>query len=109
MGFGIYDEEDGSLTLCRMRFGEKPLYVYEKSPQEIFFGSEINLSEIIGKKFSVDEENLKNFMIYGYKQIYKNKSSFFKEITEIKPGFLRKFINLIKNHKIFVIGDLVLK
>ena len=88
--FGIYDEEDGSLTLCRDRFGEKPLYVYEKSPQEIFFGSEIKfISEIIGKKFSVDEENLKNFMIYGYKQIYKNKSSFFKEITEIKPGFLR--------------------
>ena len=33
--FGIYDEEDGSLTLCRDRFGEKPLYVYEKGPQEM--------------------------------------------------------------------------
>src|SRR3954453_8498563 len=26
--FSVYDEEDGTVTLCRDRFGEKPLYVY---------------------------------------------------------------------------------
>ena len=39
--FAVYDEQEGSLTLCRDRFGEKPLYYYIDVNGNIFFGSEI--------------------------------------------------------------------
>jgi len=38
--FAVLNEADGSLLLCRDRFGEKPLYLY-RDGTGLFFGSEI--------------------------------------------------------------------
>src|SRR5262249_35203703 len=35
--FAVHDEADGSLTLCRDRFGEKPLYLYRENGA-LYFG-----------------------------------------------------------------------
>src|SRR2546423_6963192 len=47
--FLVYDKQDGSVTLCSDRFGEKPLYIHRAS-DGIYFGSEVKfLAELLGK------------------------------------------------------------
>lgn len=84
--FALYDEADGSLTLCRDRFGEKPLYIYQDSTG-IFFGSEPKfLMALAGKRFEVDFDHLYRYLVNGYKSLYKEKYSFFRGMTELRPA-----------------------
>ncbi len=88
--FAIYDESDGSITLSRDRFGEKPLYYYEDVDGNIYFASEIKLiANMIGKKLPVDIEHIKKFLIGGYKFLYKGEGQFFKHIQEVKAGAIK--------------------
>ena len=85
--FAIYDASDDSVTLCRDRFGEKPLYLFE-SPDQICFGSEIKLIESLsGERLEVNQQHLLRFMVNGYKSLYKNNSeTFYKGVRELPPG-----------------------
>ena len=53
--FAVLNEADGSLLLCRDRFGEKPLYLF-RDATGLFFGSEIKfLAALRGKPFDVND------------------------------------------------------
>ena len=84
----VYDEENGSLTLCRDRFGEKPLYVV-RAPEGMYFGSEPKfLFELMGRRLPVNREHLCRYLVNGYKSIYKTKAGFFQDLEEVPPASL---------------------
>ena len=86
--FAIYDKIDGSLMLCRDRFGEKPLYVCTDETGT-YFGSEIKyIVKLKGKRLDINFNHVYRYLINGYKSLYKTNEFFFKEITEIAPSTL---------------------
>ena len=85
-GFAVYDEADGSLTLCRDRFGEKPLYIY-RDETGLYFGSEVKfIVELLGHRLTPNLDQFFRFLVNGYKALYKNGQTFFKDLTELRPG-----------------------
>jgi asparagine synthase (glutamine-hydrolysing) len=86
--FAVYDEADGTLTLCRDRFGEKPLYIV-RAPEGLYFGSEPKfLFELMGRRLSVNREQLCRYLVNGYKSIYKTTDGFFQGLQELPPAGL---------------------
>lgn len=86
--FSIYNQQDGSLTLCRDRFGEKPLYLY-RDAGGLYFGSEIKfIAALLGHRLEVDAEHLLRYLVNGYKALYKTPNTFFKGVTELASGML---------------------
>jgi asparagine synthase (glutamine-hydrolysing) len=108
--FGVYDEADGSLTLCRDRFGEKPLYLY-RDASGLYFGSEVKfISALVGRRLEVNFDHLYRYMVNGYKALYKacpepgrsacpepgrsacpepgrrDGQTFFKDLAELSPS-----------------------
>src|ERR1700690_277134 len=84
--FALYDEKDGSFTLCRDRFGEKPLYMYRDS-SGLYFGSEVKfIVALLGRKLEVNHDHLYRYLVNGYKTLSKDGHTFFKGITELSPG-----------------------
>lgn len=81
--FATYNETDGSLALCRDRFGEKPLYLY-RDAMGIYFGSEVKfIVALLGKVLEVNHDHLYRYMINGYRALYKEGHAFFKGIAEL--------------------------
>lgn len=82
--FAVYDSEDGSVTLCRDRFGEKPLYLY-CSDDGFSFGSEVKLIQAMnGRGLEVNHQHLIRYLVNGYKSLYKGHGeTFFMNVTEL--------------------------
>lgn len=86
--FALYDEAEGSLTLCRDRFGEKPLFFYDDGTG-IYFGSEIKfIVALLGRKLEINYDHIYRFLVNGYKALYKQPHSFFKGIREVQSSTL---------------------
>jgi asparagine synthase (glutamine-hydrolysing) len=84
--FGLFDETHSTLTLCRDRFGEKPLYIV-RAPDGIYFASEPKfLFALMGRRLPVNRRHLMRYLVNGYKSIYKGKDGFFEGLTELAPG-----------------------
>jgi asparagine synthase (glutamine-hydrolysing) len=84
--FAVYDEERGSLALCRDRFGEKPLYVLRDNTG-VYFGSEIKfIAALAGRRLEVNRDHLWRYLVNGYKALYKRPHAFFKDIEELPPA-----------------------
>ena len=87
----IYDKSLEQLSLTRDRFGEKPLF-YKHTNNELIFGSEINyLKKIKIEKFSHNPDKINAFLNLGYKSVYKDNSTFYKDIKNIDPGSIVTF------------------
>lgn len=85
---GYFDLCKNKLFLARDRFGEKPIFYYKDSDGSFYFGSEPKaIFALLGSKLSVDLEHCRRFLINGYKSLYKNKYSFFKNLNEVSPGY----------------------
>ena len=84
--FAVYDEANGSLTLCRDRFGEKPLCLY-RDVGGLYFGSEPKfIVALLGRRLDVDRSHLYRYLVNGYKALYKDDRTFFEGMTELAPG-----------------------
>ncbi len=84
--FAACDDRDGSVLLSRDRFGEKPLYVY-RDDSGVYFGSEVKfLSALAGKRFAVDVDHVKRYLVNGYKALYKQPHAFFQGVSELPPA-----------------------
>lgn len=84
--FAVYDDADGSLTLSRDRFGEKPLYLY-RDESGFYFGSEVKfITSLLGRPLEVNYDHLYRYMVNGYKALYKDGHAFFKGIVELPPA-----------------------
>jgi asparagine synthase (glutamine-hydrolysing) len=81
--FAVYDEADGSLTLCRDRFGEKPLYLY-RDETGLYFGSEVKfIAALLGRRLPINYDHLYRYLVNGYKAIYKGAHTFFEGLEEL--------------------------
>ncbi|MBM3968025.1 MAG: asparagine synthase (glutamine-hydrolyzing), partial [Planctomycetes bacterium] len=88
--FGLFDESEGSLMLCRDRFGEKPLYLY-RADDGIYFASEIKfISALLGRPLEINQEHLLRYLVNGYKSLYKAGHTFFKGVEELGAGTILK-------------------
>jgi len=88
--FAYYDETNGSLMLCRDRFGEKPLFLLRDSTG-VYFGSEIKfVAELAGRRLIPDHDHLWRYLVNGYKALYKSPRSFFRDIEELSAGCVLK-------------------
>ena len=84
--FALVDIDKQQITLCRDRFGEKPLYVWETS-EAYYFGSEPKyLATLAGIKPEINYEQISRFLVNGYKAIYKRPQTFFQNFGEIAPS-----------------------
>jgi asparagine synthase (glutamine-hydrolysing) len=90
--FAMYDEETGALTLCRDRFGEKPLYYY-RDESGVYFGSEPKfITALLGRRLPVNIDHIYRYLVNGYKAIYKHDHGFFVDLREV-PAAIRLTID----------------
>lgn len=84
--FAMYDALKGTLTLCRDRFGEKPLYIY-RDGFGLFFASEAKfIAALSGRRLSPNLDHLYRYMVNGYKVLYKKGRTFFEGLSELQPA-----------------------
>jgi asparagine synthase (glutamine-hydrolysing) len=89
--FALYDERDGSLLLCRDRFGEKPLYLFSDGGGT-YFGSEVKfISALLGRQPGVNLDQIRRYLVNGYKSLYKRGETFHQGVRELPPGYWRRF------------------
>lgn len=82
---------DEGLLLCRDRFGEKPLYIFEDATG-VYFGSEPKfIFALLGCRLPIDNGHLHRYLVNGYKALYKSNFTFFQGLTELAPGTLAHF------------------
>jgi len=86
--FAFYRETNGSLFLCRDRFGEKPLY-FHRAPDGFYFSSTPKaLFALLGYRLPVNETHLRRFLVNGYKSLYKKSDTFFEGMEEVPAGHI---------------------
>jgi len=84
--FAIFDQQEGTVTLGRDRFGEKPLFLHSTS-EGLFFGSEVKfIAELAGRRLDINRQQLYRYLVNGYKSLYKTGETFFQGIEELAPG-----------------------
>jgi asparagine synthase (glutamine-hydrolysing) len=87
----VYDENTNRLTLCRDRFGEKPLS-YIKTKEGVFYASEVRvLQQLTGKSLVTNKLQLQRFLVNGYKSLYKTNETFFEDVVDVPAKTLLHF------------------
>ena len=80
--FAIWDSQKKELFLSRDIFGEKPLFYYET--KGIYFGSEIKFIQSLSqKKLEVNYKKVLDNLGNGYKSLFKNNQSYFKNVFRL--------------------------
>lgn len=81
--FALFDEETGDLSLCRDRFGEKPLY-WSRTDDAFYFGSEPKfIFAMLGRTLSPNLDHVRRFLVNGYRSLYKSPATFFLGLEEV--------------------------
>ena len=89
--YAVYDEDKGILTLCRDRFGEKPLYILHQE-DGVYFGSEIKFIQALAEeKLTINEAQVLRYLVNGYKSLYKTGDTFFNEISEVQSATIARY------------------
>lgn len=89
--FAWFDGAKEELHLCRDRFGEKPLYIFEEQGG-VYFGSEPKfIFAMLGRTLPVNYSQVKRYLVNGYKSLYKGRDTFFEGLSEVAPGSYRSF------------------
>jgi asparagine synthase (glutamine-hydrolysing) len=87
----VYDENTNRLTLCRDRFGEKPLS-YIKTTEGVFYASEVRvLQQLSGQGLVPNKLQLQRFLVNGYKSLYKTNETFFDDVIDVPAKTLLHF------------------
>lgn len=87
----LWNHEEDELVLARDYFGEKPLY-YAIGKGEVSFASEPKTLFILSSNNPIlNMEKISNFIVSGYKYLYKHESGFFHGINQVKPGHIVLF------------------
>lgn len=89
--FAWFDTVHEKLYLCRDRFGEKPLFVYEDETG-VYFGSEPKfIFELLGRKLEVNQNQIRRYLVNGYKALYKCDDTFFEGMLEVPAASYRSY------------------
>lgn len=84
--FALHDAEDGSVTLCRDRFGEKPLWIH-RGPDGITFASEPKaVFALLGRRLEPDLDQLRRYLVTGYRTLWTDDDPSFFRGLELLPA-----------------------
>ena len=82
----IYDTKKEKVIVSRDRFGEKPILFYKKN-DEIILSSQISyIKEILDNNQKLNSEKINSFLHFGYKSLFKNNETFFKNINHVEKS-----------------------
>ena len=96
--FCIYDEKENRIILSRDFFGEKPLFYYFNGKKNLIFGSEINYLKFFKPSLNqINYKKINDFLVNGYKSIFSNNETYFKNIYFLELGEILKLD--LKNFK----------
>ena len=84
--FVLLDLKKKKIFMSRDRFGEKPFYYYN-TQKNIFFGSEPKfIFSLLGRKLKVNSKKLSEYLVLGYRSIFKERETFYENLHELDPG-----------------------
>lgn len=87
----LWNRKKQELILARDYFGEKPLY-YLVSNNELSFASEPKtLFQINSQQLRFNVQKIRNFVVNGYKSVYKEEDDFFEGLKRVEPGQYKVF------------------
>ncbi|MDW3208000.1 MAG: asparagine synthase (glutamine-hydrolyzing) [Alphaproteobacteria bacterium] len=82
--FAIHDAQTGRVTLARDRFGEKPLYLWDRGADGFVFASEVKtLAALAGARPDIDRHQLRRYLVNGYKGLRRDGRTFYRDIREL--------------------------
>ena len=81
----IFDKDKDYIFFCRDRFGEKPLYYYNKI-KKLIFGSELKYIKQQIRNLSLNKNKISNFLIKGYRTYFDNDDTIYNEIKSFPKG-----------------------
>ena len=81
--FAIADSRNGSLYLCRDRFGEKPLF-YTAINSTLYFASQARyIASLSNTRLSLNLSQVQRYLVNGYRSLYKTKETFYENVFEV--------------------------
>ena len=83
--YAIFDKKMNRLYFSRDNFGQKPFYYYYDE-NNLVFGSEIKYLFKIGCLKEINNQKLEKYLNLGYRSIYQNNQTFFKNIKSLESG-----------------------
>jgi len=85
--FALHDAADGSVTLCRDRFGEKPLWLYRGVDGITFASEPKGVFELLGRRLEPDLDQVRRYLVTGYKTLWTDDDrSFFHGLELLPPA-----------------------
>jgi asparagine synthase (glutamine-hydrolysing) len=72
--------------LCRDRFGEKPLCLFRDDGGVYFASEPKTLEALAGRRFAPNYEQLRRYLVNGYKALHKTTDTFLEGVTELPAG-----------------------
>ena len=86
--FAYFSKKKNKFYLSRDKFGEKPLfYSLNKKKNFFIFGSNVNYIKKLNKiRCEIDEDKIYNYLRYGFRSVYSENNTFFKNISFVNPG-----------------------
>ena len=111
--FAWYNKKNRNLLISRDRFGEKPLFVWNRK-DGIFFASEIKaLAALAGEWPKINQKQVFRNLSNGYRSLNKTNETYFEGVKELPPGSYAQIdkkgldsstsywkVNLTENHKL---------
>ena len=82
----LWNRESQELILARDYFGEKPLQYMVRDDVVLFASEPKTLFEMNSAKPALDREKIMNFVVNGYKFLYKEEKDFFEGVNRVMPG-----------------------
>ena len=84
--FALFDDREQRCLLSRDPFGEKPLY-WLRAGGNLYFASEVKaLVALSGRRPRINENQVRRYLVHGYKSLYKRPETFFEEVHSLPPG-----------------------
>lgn len=84
--FVLLDIKKKKIFISRDRFGEKPFYYYSYK-KNFYFGSEPKfIFSLLNKKLNINFSKLSDYLVLGYRSIFKKRSTFYEGLRELEPA-----------------------
>jgi asparagine synthase (glutamine-hydrolysing) len=84
--FALHDESDGSVTLCRDRFGEKPLWLHRGAGGLTFASEPKGVFALLGRALEPDLEQVRRYLVTGYRTLWTDADRSFFHGLELLPA-----------------------
>jgi asparagine synthase (glutamine-hydrolysing) len=84
--FALHDADDGSVTLCRDRFGEKPLWLHRSADGLTFASEPKGVFALLGRRLEPDLEQVRRYLVTGYRTLWTDDDRSFFRGLELLPA-----------------------